>query len=184
MRWRPFVEWMGSRRELSRQDTTAAPVRSWVSATDTSASASWARRSRLAQDDRSPFSPWPGRTCILALCCRSWASDRPTSFDSLNRPDRSRRTYRLFVPVLINSRFAAARFRIVSSPANGPFSAPEPSTWYSRGHRVRPSGRSRAGRRRSGESAVETDECVEESVSDQTDHKSAQDGATDRPAQT
>ena len=41
---------------------------------------------------RSPLSPCPERTERLALCFRSWLSERPTSSDSLNFPWSSRRT--------------------------------------------------------------------------------------------
>ena len=61
--------------------------------------------------------------CGTGAAGAAWASasERLTSSDSLNLPDRSRRTYRLSVPVLINSRFAAVRFAMVASPPAGPY---------------------------------------------------------------
>ena len=56
---------------------------------------------------RSPLSPWPDLTLVLARFLRSAASDRPTSSDSTNDvPSLLRRTYLLSVPVSISSRLA------------------------------------------------------------------------------
>jgi hypothetical protein len=56
---------------------------------------------------RSPLSPCPDFTFVLAFLRRSALSDLPTSSDSLNFPPVPRLTYRLSVPVSISSRFAA-----------------------------------------------------------------------------
>ena len=56
---------------------------------------------------RSPLSPWPDFTFVLAFLRRSAVSDFPTSSDSLNLPPAPRLTNRLSVPVSISSRFAA-----------------------------------------------------------------------------
>src|SRR5687767_14839941 len=67
------------------------------------------RAVRLARDGRhrSPLSPWPDFTLVLALLRRSAVSDFPTSSNSLNFPPAPRLTNRLSVPVSISSRFAA-----------------------------------------------------------------------------
>src|SRR5688572_28615156 len=56
---------------------------------------------------RSPLSPCPLLPFVFAFLRRSAESDFPTSSDSLNRPLAPRRTYRLSVPLSINSRLAA-----------------------------------------------------------------------------
>jgi hypothetical protein len=70
---------------------------------------------------RSPLSPCPDFTFIVAFLRRSALSDRPTSSDSLNCPSGARRTYRLSVPVAISARVAAFFLPIFFSP---PFSVP------------------------------------------------------------
>ena len=58
-------------------------------------------------DHRSPLSPCPVCTFVVAFVRRSAAADFPTSSDSLKRPVAPRRTNRLPVLVLMSSRFAA-----------------------------------------------------------------------------
>lgn len=74
----------------------------------------WFLLLRFVQPRPSPLSPCPGLLLVFACRFRSCASERPTSSDSLNLPVLSRRAYRLSLPVLINSRFAALRFAMIS----------------------------------------------------------------------
>ena len=90
----------GMERRVYRREITHAHTRMFRVAADS-------RGQRL----RSPRSPCPFLAVVLAFLGRSRDSDLLTSSDSPNRPPALRRTYRLSLPVLISSRFAAVRFR-------------------------------------------------------------------------
>src|SRR5690606_15707547 len=118
----PVVAALRMRRQAQGVDTAARGIVHGGSIRHGRVACPLARAGAYQERLRSPRSPCPDLTSVLADFLTSWASERPRSSLSLNFPSSSRRTSRLSPLGAISSRlllFLIAMLRLLE-PLNQP----------------------------------------------------------------